>query len=98
MIKIIGMGMKKWECVCHKLLLMSLFLLFAHFLYYTQAVVLCQFPPNGVDYAAVFQLIRDHSSEVLETVFDFLWDMTIIEYLICILRIYMYLYTFIKHP
>ena len=48
-----------------------------------QAIVICQYldPP---DYTFAFALLKDHAGQVLEFMFDYLWDMTIIEYLICI--------------
>ncbi len=51
--------------------------------YYTQAVLLCQLL-QPVDYEMAFAILRDHANETVDSLFPCFWDMTIIEYLICI--------------
>jgi hypothetical protein len=53
--------------------------------YFTQAVVLCQLL-QPVDYEHTFSILRENASETVASMFPYLWDMTIIEYLICILK------------
>lgn len=52
--------------------------------YITQGVVLCQLL-RPVAYELAFSILRENASHTVDTVFPSFWDMTIIEYLICIL-------------
>lgn len=52
--------------------------------YFTQAVILCQLL-KPVDYERAFRILRENASDTVASMFPYLWDMTIIEYLICIL-------------
>lgn len=49
--------------------------------YFSQAIVLCQFL-DSTNYTFTFTLLKEHACHVLESIFDYLWDMNIIEYLI----------------
>lgn len=53
--------------------------------YYTQAVLLCQLL-HPVDYELAFGIMKENASHMTEGMFQYFWDMSIIEYLICILR------------
>lgn len=55
--------------------------------YFTHAVVLSQLL-QPMEYEHAFSILRENASETLASVFPYLWDMTIIEYLICILEEY----------
>lgn len=54
--------------------------------YFTQAVVLCQLLVP-VDYELAFRILKENGSHTVASMFPYFWDMTIIEYLICILLI-----------
>ena len=54
--------------------------------YHTQAAILCQLL-QPVDYDLAFRILRENATTLLENMFGYFWDMTIIEYLICILQI-----------
>lgn len=53
--------------------------------YHTQAAILCQLL-QPVDYDLAFRILRENATSLLENMFAYFWDMTIIEYLICILH------------
>jgi hypothetical protein len=52
--------------------------------HYSHCLVLCQFhdPPN---YTFIFSFIKDNIKHILVSIFDYLWDMNLIEYLIYVL-------------
>lgn len=52
--------------------------------YHSHALILCQLP-EPVDYESTFGMLRSTVISLVESMFTHLWDMTIIEYLICIL-------------
>ncbi len=52
--------------------------------YHTHALIVCQLL-EPVDYEGAFGIVRSNVGAMTEGLFTHLWDMTIIEYLICIL-------------
>ena len=53
------------------------------FSYFTQAAILCQLL-HPVDYELAFSILRENCHATMDSFFPYFWDMTIIEYLICI--------------
>jgi len=53
--------------------------------YHTQAAILCQLL-RPADYELAFRIMRENAESMVENMFEYFWDMTIIEYLIRILR------------
>ena len=58
--------------------------------YHTHALILCQLL-EPVDYEYAFNVMKSNVGALSEGLFSHLWDMTIIEYLICILVSYLIL-------
>ena len=52
--------------------------------YHTHAAILCQFL-QPVDYELAFGILKNNVESTVDSLFIHFWDMTIIEYLICIL-------------
>ena len=52
--------------------------------YHTHAAILCQFL-QPVDYELAFGILKNNVESTVDSLFVHFWDMTIIEYLICIL-------------
>ena len=52
--------------------------------YHTHALLLCQLL-DPIDYEYAFSIMKGNVGVLSESLFTHLWDMTIIEYLICIL-------------
>ena len=52
--------------------------------YHTHAAILCQFL-HPVDYELAFGIFKNNVESTVDSLFVHFWDMTIIEYLICIL-------------
>jgi hypothetical protein len=53
--------------------------------YHTHAAILCQFL-QPVDYELAFGILKNNVESTVDSLFVHFWDMTIIEYLICILN------------
>ena len=53
--------------------------------YHTHAAILCQFL-QPVDYELAFGILKNNVESTVDSLFIHFWDMTIIEYLICILN------------
>ena len=51
--------------------------------YHTHAAILCQFL-QPVDYELAFEILKNNVESTVDSLFIHFWDMTIIEYLICI--------------
>ena len=52
--------------------------------YHTHAAILCQFL-QPVDYELAFGILKNNVESTVDSLFIHFWDMTIIEYLVCIL-------------
>lgn len=52
--------------------------------YSTHAAIFCQFL-QPVDYELAFEILKSNVNTAVESLFAHFWDMTIIEFLICIL-------------
>ena len=57
--------------------------------YHTHAAILCQFL-HPVDYELAFGILKNNVESTVDSLFVHFWDMTIIEYLICILIVSKY--------
>ena len=55
--------------------------------YHTHAAILCQFL-QPVNYELAFGILKNNVESTVDSLFVHFWDMTIIEYLICILLLF----------